>query len=128
MTAGPILPRAFVVEDDHLIADVFAIALEQVGYISVKITSGFEAIQRLKIEVPDLIVLDIHMPFVSGIDVLSFIQSEERLKDVPVVVITADALAAQRLRGRVEYVFVKPVGFYQLRALGEKLKASKSLS
>lgn len=115
-------PRAFVVEDDHLIADVFSIALEQVGYSTAKLTSGSDAIQQLKIEIPNLVVLDIHMPFVSGIDVLRFIQSDERLNGVTIIVITADALAAQRLRGQVEHVLVKPVGFYQLRALGEKLK------
>jgi CheY-like chemotaxis protein len=123
MTATSVMPRAFVVDDDYLIANLFAIALEQVGYTAVKITSGSEAIQRLKKEVPNLIILDIHMPFVSGIDILSVVQIDERLKNVPIVIITADPLAAKRLKGQMEYVFVKPVGFNQLRTLGEDLKA-----
>ena len=123
MTTGEGVPQAFVVEDDNLIADIFTTALKQVGYAAEKITGGAEAIQRLKMSVPDLVVLDIHMPIVSGLEVLKFIQGDERLSGVTVIVITADALAAQRLSGQVEHVLVKPVGFYQLKLLGEALKA-----
>lgn len=58
--------------------------------------TGLEAIKRLKKEVPSLILLDISLPGMDGPEVLQHLKKEELTKDVPVIAITAHAMAGDR--------------------------------
>lgn len=58
--------------------------------------SGVDAVARLGSEVPDLILLDISLPEMDGTEVLAWIREQEQLKDLPVIALTAHAMAGDR--------------------------------
>jgi len=81
-------------------------------YEIVEYETGFEAIEGLKSKSPDLILLDISLPGMDGVDVLNRLRSDERLRHVPIIALTAHAMAGDRTRylaaGFNDYV-AKPI-------------------
>jgi CheY-like chemotaxis protein len=115
-------PLAYIVEDNKDTVTIFRGALELAGYEVEVAYDGATAQERLSEIVPDLIVLDLHIPNVSGDVVLKHIRTEERLKDTRVFLATADANMASQLRDQAELVLLKPIGFSQLRDLAERFR------
>ena len=83
---------------------------------------GAVAQKRLEEIIPDLIVLDLHIPNVPGNILLKQIRADERLKETRVFLATADANMAEQLRDQAELVLLKPIGFAQLRELAERFR------
>jgi two-component system cell cycle response regulator DivK len=113
---------AFIIEDDQDLSTIFADALESVGYQVEQIKDGLKAQQRLKDEVPYLILLDMHLPHISGADLLSEIKADERFNATTVILTTADARMAEAYEPMADFVMVKPISFVQLRDLTSRLK------
>ena len=63
---------------------------------------------------PDLVVLDIHLPYASGKDILEQIRSDERWAKVVVIVTTADLFLSKSLEKQADYVLIKPVSVGRL--------------
>ncbi len=80
------MKKVFFVDDDLFITRLYDNLLKAEGIETFSINSGAEAIHRLPVENPDLMVLDLHMPDITGVDVLRFIRGNERLKNLPVIV------------------------------------------
>ena len=80
-----------IVEDDVLHMKLFNDILEAQGYDTVRTADGDSVLGLAREHRPDLILLDIRMPFVSGLDLLERIKEESDLKDIPVVAVTATA-------------------------------------
>jgi CheY-like chemotaxis protein len=119
--------QAFVVEDHEYTATIFAAALQTAGYETEVISDGEAALIRLKETLPDLIVLDLHLPGVSGREILDQIRQDTRLEKVPVILATADPLLADELSSNVNLVLIKPISFDQLSALASRFHPSKKL-
>ena len=115
-------PLAYIVEDNHDTVTIFRGALELAGYEVEVAYDGAVAQKHLTEIIPDLIVLDLHIPNVSGDIVLKQIRSDERLKETRVFLATADANMAAHLRDQVELVLLKPIGFSQLRDLAGRFR------
>jgi CheY-like chemotaxis protein len=115
-------PLAYIVEDNKDTVTIFRGALELAEYDVEVAYDGAVAQKRLDEIVPDLIILDLHIPNVSGDRVLKQIRSDERLKDTRVFLATADANMAGQLRDQAELVLLKPIGFSQLRDLAERFR------
>lgn len=115
-------PLAFIIEDDQDLSTIFADALESVGYHVEQIKDGLIAQQRLNEEVPYLILLDMHLPHISGADLLIKVKADERFKDTTVILATADARMAEAYEPMADFVMVKPISFVQLRDLTSRLK------
>jgi len=114
---------AFIIEDDQDLSVIFADALESVGYKVELIKDGLKAQQRLSEDVPYLILLDMHLPHISGADLLTkIIKPDERFKDTTVILTTADARMAEAYEPMSDFVMVKPISFVQLRDLTSRLK------
>jgi len=77
----------------------------------------------LKEIVPDLIILDLHMPGVTGEELLKQIRADERMEKTRVIIASADALRAQQLSSQVDMVLLKPISFTQLNQLAGRLFA-----
>lgn len=107
-------PFALIIEDHEQQALVFRKALEAAGFETEVITSGAAAQQRLTEVQPHLITLDLHIPEVSGEQLLAQIRADERLKDTHIFLTTADALMADKLGEETQIVLLKPVGYNQL--------------
>lgn len=80
------MKRILLVEDDAVVTRIYSGKLALAGFEVVHAPDGLEALKELQRSVPDLVVLDILMPKLSGMDVLRFIRSDARLKACKVVV------------------------------------------
>ena len=82
------MKRVLITEDDALIAGIYRDSFDREGFSAEVATDGAIAIQRLKENPPDIVLLDLMMPNVNGIDVLKYIRAQDALRDLPVVVMT----------------------------------------
>jgi len=115
-------PFALVIEDTDDIAQVFKTAMEGAGYEAEIISNGELALERLAGIVPDLVILDLHLPGASGEKILKYIRSDSRLEDIKVIVATADSNWADKLASDSTISMLKPISFTQLRQIAERLK------
>ncbi len=115
-------PLALVVEDDPDQADIFAYALQMARFETEIITDGRAALERLSQIVPALVVLDLHLPYVSGDEILRFIRADKRLTDTKVLLATANPQMADILQEESDLVLLKPISFVQLRDLAKRLR------
>ncbi len=120
-------PLALIVDDHFDSGVIFSEALRRAGFDSEVACSGEAALARLASIVPDVVVLDMCLPHVAGIEILRYIRNDTRLIETRVVVVTADTEAAKALdRSEADVILVKPVGFTQLRQVAARLlSASK---
>ncbi|MGI5835433.1 MAG: response regulator transcription factor [Chloroflexota bacterium] len=100
--------RILVVDDEPGIVDIARANLEGHGYTVIGAYDGEEALEKIKEERPDLVILDILMPEMDGWDVLERIESNPDLSGIPVIMLTARVSDEDVLRGletgAVEYM------------------------
>jgi putative two-component system response regulator len=114
-------PLAFIIEDDPQLSNIFMLSLED-DYDVQAIIDGDDALVRLGKETPHIVLLDLNLPNVSGGDILTYIRSEKRLKDIPVILCTADERYADMVQSKADFVLLKPVSPIQLRQMASRLK------
>lgn len=117
-------PLALIIEDDIDLASIFSDALQAAEFRTEIIIDGAVAERRLKEVVPQLVVLDLHLPHVSGELLLRQIRSTPVLAGVKVVIASADPITADLLSAESDLVLVKPVSFGQLRDLAQRLRSA----
>lgn len=122
------VPLALIVEDDTRLADIFTMVLQAAAYETKTATDGQLALNYLAYLVPDLVVLDLHLPHTSGMEILRHIRSQEHLASVPVILATADVRMADMLRGDADLVLLKPISPAQLRDMASRLRPQQPLS
>jgi len=111
---------ALIIEDNLDLAVVFAQALQAAGYATGIIEDGSQALARLAVATPDIVVLDLHIPLASGAEILRQIRADARLDKTRVIVATADSRVPDVLREQADLVLIKPVSFSQLRDLAAR--------
>ncbi len=114
-------PVSLIIEDDEDLSAIFCEALSAAGFETEIIRNGRSALERLGDVVPDVVILDMHLPLVAGSDILKYIRSEKRLAFTNVVVTTADAIMGEQVRDTADFVLIKPISFGQLRDLTARL-------
>ena len=112
---------AFIVEDSTALAEIFAEALMAAGFTTEIISRGDRALARLDRTVPDVVVLDMHLPRVSGDHILRHIRADERLARTRVIVASADDALAEALKEQADLTLLKPISYTQLRDLASRL-------
>jgi two-component system cell cycle response regulator DivK len=119
---------ALIIEDDEDLANIFAEALRGIGLQIENITDGSAALNRLQSEeVPFVILLDMHLPHVSGKDILKAVKNDARFTNTWIMITTADARLAEDYRDQVDFALIKPILFGQLRDLVNRLKPKDEL-
>lgn len=101
-----------IVEDNELNMKLFNDLLEAHGYGTLQTRSGVEAVELARTHHPDLILMDIQLPEVSGLQVTQWLKDDDELKDIPVIAITAFAMKGdeERIRqGGCEAYLSKPI-------------------
>lgn len=101
-----------IVEDNELNMKLFRDLLEAQGYDIVQTRDGMQALDLARSERPDLIVMDIQLPQVSGLEVTKWIKADDDLKHIPVVAVTAFAMKGdeEKIReGGCEAYVAKPI-------------------
>ncbi|HRV90669.1 MAG TPA: response regulator [Anaerolineae bacterium] len=113
-------PLALIVEDEPRLADLFSMALSpdfdtQIAY------DGQIALNKIAEMTPEIIILDLHLPGISGKDILRQIKADERLSQSRIIITTADGVVSEELREEVDIVLLKPLSMTQLKQLANRL-------
>jgi len=123
-------PLILVVDDDYDARTVVRTILSSAGYRSEEAASGEEALEKLKSINPELVVLDIMMPGMSGYDVVVHMKQKPETQDIPIIMLTAKGDPDDMLKGyneySVDYYIPKPFTTKQLLS-GIKLVLGQSL-
>lgn len=110
--AGKAPKRVLIVEDNELNMKLFHDLLEAHGYSTLQTRDGMEALKLARLHRPDLILMDIQLPEVSGLEVTKWIKEDEELKAIPVIAVTAFAMKGdeEKIReGGCEDYIAKPI-------------------
>jgi two-component system cell cycle response regulator DivK len=108
----PTHKKILIVEDNELNMKLFNDLLEAQGYHTLQSRDGVEALALARRHRPDLILMDIQLPEVSGLQVTKWIKDDDNLRTIPVVAITAFAMKGdeQKIReGGCEAYIAKPI-------------------
>lgn len=91
--------RLLIVDDSKVMRDMVAACLRPLGEAAFDFAgSGLEAIERLALATYELVVLDLNMPDVGGLEVIEFIRSQDKLRALPILVVTTRGDDASRTR------------------------------
>jgi DNA-binding response OmpR family regulator len=111
---------ALVIEDDPKLGIIYQTALQQAGYETDLDANGNQYQAFLDARQPDLVILDLHLPFKFGSDILNDIRAQ--YPNVTVAVVTADFIKAKTLTGKADHILIKPVSVASLLRLAESVK------
>ena len=109
-----------IVDDNQLLLQALCEHLEGQGYDTIVATNGKEALEKLKREKPDLIIMDIVMPEMNGLEATKIIRSDPELKNIPVVAFTSKSNIGQWNEYFDDYL-IKPFDFDNVLRLIERL-------
>jgi two-component system alkaline phosphatase synthesis response regulator PhoP len=91
--------RILIVEDDPDIAHLVARYLDKAGFVTDRAASGREALQAIAVKPPDLLVLDLMLPQVDGLEVCRRVRANETTAAIPIIMLTARAEESERIVG-----------------------------
>jgi two-component system, OmpR family, alkaline phosphatase synthesis response regulator PhoP len=97
MTVDP--TRILIVEDDPDIAELVVRYAQKAGYVAEHVASGREALTAIVARPPGLVVLDLMLPHVDGLDVCRFVRANEKTASIPIIMLTARAEESERIVG-----------------------------
>lgn len=110
--AGSAAKTILIVEDNELNMKLFHDLLEAHGYDIIGTRDGMDALKIARDQHPDLILMDIQLPEVSGLEVTKWIKEDDRLRSIPVIAVTAFAMKGdeEKIReGGCEAYIAKPI-------------------
>ena len=119
--------KVLIVEDYEDTRDFMKFLLESYGYQVIEATDGIEALEKFRRHQPDLVLMDVSLPFVDGLTTTKAIREIEDSGEVPIFVVTAfgKSLHAQAIEAGCNELISKPVDFDVLRSLVEKYLKSE---
>jgi two-component system alkaline phosphatase synthesis response regulator PhoP/two-component system response regulator VicR len=91
--------KILAVDDERHIVRLVEVNLQRAGYEVVTAYDGKEALEKIKTENPDLVVLDVMMPYMDGFEVLKNLKADPVTAEIPVIMLTAKAQDADVFRG-----------------------------
>ena len=112
--------RVLVVEDNERNMKLFRDVLAASGYRTLEATTGSQAVELAQRHIPDVVLMDVQLPDLDGVEALRRIRSDTRTAYVPVVAVTAQAMGGDRerfLRAGFDAYLPKPVDVRELLAL-----------
>jgi two-component system cell cycle response regulator DivK len=110
--APAVAKTVMIVEDNELNMKLFHDLLDAQGYRTLQTRSGLDALQLARRERPHLILMDIQLPEVSGLEVTKWLKDDEDLRAIPVIAVTAFAMKGDEERikqGGCEAYIAKPI-------------------
>lgn len=118
----------FIIEDEEDAAELFAEMMRVSGYRVTKTVKSSPAIGMMLAERPDIVLLDIMMPEMSGLDILRQMRRDPALATIPVIVVTAKSMPTDIKNGMeagASTYLTKPVGFLELKEAVERTLGGK---
>jgi chemosensory pili system protein ChpA (sensor histidine kinase/response regulator) len=89
VAAGPVAPTVMVVDDSLTVRKITSKLLEREGYRVTTAKDGVDALEQLKDELPDLMLVDIEMPRMDGFDLAKSIRNDQRTREIPIIIISS---------------------------------------
>ncbi|MBA3541911.1 MAG: response regulator [Deltaproteobacteria bacterium] len=112
------MKRILIVDDSKLMRDMVAACLRPLGEVAFEFAgTGLEAIERLGLAAFDVVVLDLNMPDVGGLEVIEFVRTQDRLKGLPILIVTTrgdDDSRTRVLEAGASSFLAKPFGPQQI--------------
>ena len=94
------MAEVLVVDDSKVMREMIAACLRPDASLSItQAASGLEAIERLSLKTFDLLVLDLNMPDIGGLEVVEFVRSQDKLRALPILIVTTRGADASRAAG-----------------------------
>lgn len=115
--------KILIVEDNELNMKLFDDLLGAHGYQTVKTRDGSQVLELARLHKPDLILMDIQLPEVSGIEVTRWLKAEPDLKHIPVIAVTAFAMKGDEekiCQGGCEGYISKPISIGEFMKVVQK--------
>ena len=92
--------NVLIVEDSKAIRSMMRVSLEEAGgFFAVEAGNGFEALKTLPTRRFDLIITDINMPDINGLELIGFVKSNPEYKDIPLVIVSTEKSDEDKKRG-----------------------------
>jgi two-component system alkaline phosphatase synthesis response regulator PhoP len=123
--------KILAVDDERHIVRLVQVNLERAGYTVVTAFDGREALEKVESEQPDLVVLDVMMPYMDGFEVLQTLRKNQSTRDLPVIMLTAKAQDADVFRGwqsGVDCYLTKPFNPMELISFVKRIFTSMNES
>src|SRR5438552_14544553 len=123
--------RILVIEDERGLTDPLVYNLQREGYEAIVAHDGQEGLRKAQTLLPDLIILDLMLPLLSGIDVCRELRAGERTRDIPIIILTAKAEETDQVvgfsLGADDYVpkpFSTKVLLHRIKAIQRRLQGA----
>jgi CheY-like chemotaxis protein len=120
--------RILIVEDNTDTIDVYSYALRFYGYDTIIAENGIDAVNLAKAEVPDLIIMDVMLPKLDGLEATAQIRKDLKTKAIPIIAVTAMARPSDRaecLKAGCDEYLAKPFTYKDLTDRIDKLLRKK---
>jgi len=129
---GETLKRLVYIEDEPEMIDLVRLILNRRGYEVLGASGGYQGLEMIRQELPDLVLLDLMMPDMDGWDVYQQMKSDELTRHIPVIVVTAKAQSIDKVLGlhiaKVEDYISKPFSPQELMDSVERVLAKRQAS
>jgi len=112
--------KILIIEDEEDIRQLLSFRLQKEGYEVIEACDGMEGLERVRTQLPDLVVLDLKLPKLPGEEVCREIRKDQRFTDLPIIMSTAKSQDANRVIGKVigaDHYIAKPFKAEELLAL-----------
>jgi two-component system response regulator VicR len=106
------MTKVLVVDDEFMVAEVIAFALEDMGFIVSKASNGKKALEVLERDLPSLIISDFMMPVMNGLELAEALKQQSKWADLPIILMSGGhADQAQRNTHLFDFILQKPFNF-----------------
>lgn len=120
--------KVLIIDDNKKNVELLRDFIESWGYDAIVAYQGMKALQMAQEELPDIILLDVMLPGMSGFEVCQALKDKPRTREIPVVMVTALATPEDRSNGfatGADHFMVKPVSYIELKAVLKNLMQKK---
>lgn len=115
-----------IVEDNPALVEVYSMAFQLSGFNTIVSTDGGEVLHLLKEHQPVAILFDLHLPGMRGDDMIAKLEGDSAFQNMVSILATGDSRRASFMQSQVDFVFLKPVSFTQLRELATQIYRAAS--
>lgn len=111
------MKKILIVEDNEMNRDMLSLRLKKAGYEIIVAVNGLQGIEIAKLEKPDLILMDIRMPVMDGLEATNQLKTEPETQFIPIIILTAHSLPVDKekiLKSKCDDFEIKPINFERL--------------
>jgi two-component system chemotaxis response regulator CheY len=122
------MKSTLIVDDSDTTRSLIKSAIEEIGNINTfDASTGFEALKALPTQPFDLIIVDINMPDINGLELINFVKNNNRYKDIPVVIVSTESSEEDKKKGMTLGAFAYLTKPFRVEELQDIVKKALSL-